>query len=149
MLGEGRSKVLVSVPSNEVVAGIVQFARVPTEEYINLRSTAIGMLGVIAQLPQQSKNTLHEIGRLALETLSSPHAICIAEALNTIFDVFAETAHNDVVQNLEMLKILRAYVPHLKLKVKNEKRTLSRDIWDRLDEAKLNLVRFLKYKKNQ
>lgn len=34
------------------VNGLLQMARVNTSEYENLRASAIGMLGVIAQLPQ-------------------------------------------------------------------------------------------------
>ncbi len=42
----------LQVPSMDNVNGLLQMARVNTSEYENLRASAIGMLGVIAQLPQ-------------------------------------------------------------------------------------------------
>lgn len=133
------------VPSTENIAGIIRLAQ-SGDEFANLRSTAIGMLGVIAQNPQL-KSSLMDIGRLFLESLISANPTVIAEALNSIFDVFAEKTHNDIVGALNMITILRNFLPHLKNKLKNEKRQMGRDVWDRLDESRVNLVRFLKYKK--
>jgi len=99
-------------------------------------------------LPSYSAG-IAEVGKLLLESLQDSSAAVIAEALNSIFDIFAEPNVNSVFTSLDMLRVLEAFVPHLKNKVKTEKKILDRSMWDRLDEARINLVRFIQYKKQQ
>lgn len=70
----------------------------------------------------------------------------VAEALNSIFDVFAEPEVNDVVMEIRLVEQLQAFTPLLKSHLKAQKRSMARDLYGRLDEAKLNLGRFIKYK---
>ncbi len=73
----------------------------------------------------------------------------IGEALNSIFDVFAEPEVNEAVVAIDLVPRLAAFVPTLKARVRDGRRSMPRDMHGRLDEAKLNLTRFLKYKRQQ
>lgn len=73
----------------------------------------------------------------------------VAEALNSVFDVFAEPAVNDVVVALDLVSRLATFLPALKTRLRDQRRFLPRDLFGRLDEAKLNLARFIKYKRLQ
>jgi hypothetical protein len=73
----------------------------------------------------------------------------VAEILNSVFDVFAEPEVNGVVRALDMVTRLAAFVPELKTRLRDGRRSMPRDMHGRLDEAKLNLARFLKYKREQ
>jgi len=136
----------ILIPSADNVQGIMQFAKLPFSE--NLRATSVGMLGIIGQLPNFAAAVGH-IAKILLEGLEDSSAVVIAEALNSIFDIFAETNLNEVVKACDLVKVLESFLPHLKNKIRNEKRMLDRMVWDRLDESRINLIRFIKYKKNQ
>eukprot|EP01098_Paradermamoeba_levis_P006878 TRINITY_DN2852_c0_g3_i3.p3 TRINITY_DN2852_c0_g3~~TRINITY_DN2852_c0_g3_i3.p3 ORF type:complete len:213 (+),score=80.92 TRINITY_DN2852_c0_g3_i3:869-1507(+) len=78
------------------------------------------------------------------------HPLEVAETLNAIFDVFAETDYNQIFVSVKFLPYLtNVYLPFLKQLVKKERNALDEHTFDRLDEAKINLVRFLSYKKKQ
>jgi len=134
------------IPSSEHVNGLIQLARTPLSDA--LKANSIGMLGIVGQLPHHTA-LIAEIGKLLLDSLQDKSALVVAESLNSIFDIFAEVNYNQIVKNIEMMRILESFVPHLKNKVKSEKRTVEHDVWNRLDDSRINLVRFIKYKKTQ
>eukprot|EP01100_Stratorugosa_tubuloviscum_P004228 TRINITY_DN204_c5_g1_i1.p1 TRINITY_DN204_c5_g1~~TRINITY_DN204_c5_g1_i1.p1 ORF type:complete len:625 (-),score=267.97 TRINITY_DN204_c5_g1_i1:3-1877(-) len=114
----------------------------------DIRSGAAAMLGIIGKM-ECAINYLPSIASILLQLLNENSALIIAEALNSIFDLFAENEYNELVKSSNMLNILKAFLPTLKQKVKTEKRSLEKQIWNRLDEARINLSRFLQYKNKQ
>jgi len=60
---------------------------------------------------------LKQIGQVLLSALRDNSPLVVAEALNAIFDLFAETEYNAIVQQLNMMNDLRSFVPFLKNKV--------------------------------
>ncbi|KAJ4457671.1 hypothetical protein PAPYR_6812 [Paratrimastix pyriformis] len=74
-----------------------------------IRINALGMLAVLAALPATSPATQLAVGRLVLGVLagdSEPRVVC--EALDLIFDVFADGAHAAFAE-LHMMQALRDF----------------------------------------
>lgn len=57
-------------------------------------------------------------GRLLLDALSDPSPWVYSEALNAIFDVFAETQYNAIVSSIGMMQRLEQFVPFLNKQVR-------------------------------
>jgi hypothetical protein len=134
-------------PADSVLEGISQLAKNPLSDHI--RSNAITMLGISALNPR-AKQHMEAFGRQLSEALSDVSPWVYAEALNAIFDVFPETDHNDVVRSLGLVAKLEAFVPYLRQQIQDGKRAkMDKILLDRLDEARINLTRFIKYKKQQ
>jgi hypothetical protein len=76
--------------------------------------------------------------------------LVVAEALNSIFDIFAETQHNDLVNSSGMMNKLVKTLGFLRKKLKEtDKNPLREDERERFEESEENLNRFLKYKYEQ
>ena len=73
----------------------------------------------------------------------------LAEALNAVFDLFAEPESNEVVVALGLMPKLEALVPKIKAALKTRRAEMGPDTVGRLKEAKLNLTRFIEYKRPQ
>ena len=84
-----------------------------------------------------------------LESLKDPSLVVIAESLNSIFDIFAETEYNDTVKAVNMMKRLQETLQHLRQQLPGLRRTMSKDFRVRVEEAELNLQRFIEYKRPQ
>lgn len=134
-------------PAASVLEGISQLAKNPLSDHI--RSNAVAMLGISAQHPA-ARQHMEAFGRQLSDALSDLSPWVYAEALNAIFDVFPETDYNDIVRSLGLVAKLEAFVPYLRQQMQDGKKAkMDKILWDRLDEAKLNLTRFIKYKKQQ
>jgi len=92
------------------VEGIYKIASAPTSEIV--RTNAIGMLGVIGQISSFA-HLVPSIGALLTGCLSDQSAWVLAEALNAIFDIFAEEQFNSVVKHLNLMEKLQLLIPHL------------------------------------
>jgi hypothetical protein len=73
----------------------------------------------------------------------------VAEALNSLFDAFAEPEVNGACRAVSLLPRLVAFLPALKTRLRDGRRDFPRDLYGRLDEARINLARFIKYKRGQ
>eukprot|EP01133_Synstelium_polycarpum_P005705 gene5705-6590_t len=115
---------------------------------VPVKTNLIGMIGLMGQ-KEMCQPILREIGQLLLFCLNDPSAEIIAESLNSIFDIFAEPHVNTIFKELNMLSVLDSFVPHLRNKIKTDRRKIDRSLLDRLDESRINLTRFIAYKKAQ
>ncbi|XP_075217707.1 HEAT repeat-containing protein 3 [Lycorma delicatula] len=108
----------------------------------------IGALGVFCA----NKNLnflLKDIGRfiIAIAERQGPLWL-IAEALDTLMDVFAEDNTDNVAQEIALVSHLSAIAPVFKKKVRAERKTLG-DHYALVTTANSNLTRFISYKKNR
>ncbi|OWF45096.1 HEAT repeat-containing protein 3-like [Mizuhopecten yessoensis] len=69
----------------------------------------------------------------------------VAEALDSIFDVFGEDHLNNILSEIRLLDRLRQLLPMLKAKMKANRKDLGEHL-PVISTAKTNLVRFIKYK---
>jgi len=134
------------VPTVEQAEALAQVAETFSSE--SLRVNAIGMLGIIAQSPQMLP-AMSNFARLFLKCSEDKSNVVVAEALNSIFDVFAETQHNQVVKETDMCNRLIKVLHNVKNTLKTGRRKLQRDVRARLEECEINLSNFLKYKYEQ
>ena len=62
---------------------------------------------------------MQEVGRRLVEAAThSLDLVVVAEALDALFDVFADDATDPVAQNLQLTQRLQSILPQLKAKVK-------------------------------
>ena len=62
---------------------------------------------------------MKEVGRRLVEAAThSTDLVVVAEALDALFDVFADDATDPVAQNLQLTQRLQSILPQLKAKVK-------------------------------
>ncbi|KAK7114740.1 HEAT repeat-containing protein 3-like [Littorina saxatilis] len=71
--------------------------------------------------------------------------VVVAEALDALFDVFADDATDPVAQNLQLTEKLKAIMPQLKAKLQSQRKTLGEN-YVTVSTARTNLIRFIKYK---
>lgn len=69
----------------------------------------------------------------------------VAEALDSIFDVFGEDHLNNILSEIRLLDRLRQLLPMLKSKMKTNRKDLGEHL-PVISTAKTNLIRFIKYK---
>ena len=117
------------------------------------RVNLMNVLGIIGKILMTSGSTdilelLQGIGTVLRDVVMGSGSLwVIAEALDAIFDVFADSSVADVAAgNIELLVHLEKVVPALKSRVKKERSTLG-DRIPIINTARTNLVRFIKYKK--
>lgn len=111
----------------------------------NIRSNAASMLSSVGQTGLLVEN----IGQVLIQCLDDASLWVVAEAANSIMDVFAEPTCNQIVKSLNMIGKLKELVPRLRSKIKNEAHLHETILLDRIDETSFNLSRFIKYKESQ
>ncbi|KAK5577779.1 hypothetical protein RB653_002727 [Dictyostelium firmibasis] len=115
----------------------------------SIKTNLIGIIGIAGQKPY-CQNILKEIAIFLMQCLNKDlPADIISESLNSIFDIFAEPNVNSVVKEVSMIQHLEAFTPVIRNKIKTDKKKLDRALLDRLDESRINLSRFITYKKSQ
>ncbi len=108
--------------------GIVFLSRNAASEEVRINST--GMLGILGQQPQSAAIIgvfychvtsiwlfFKDFANTLLESLKDSSLVVVAEALNSIFDIFAETEYNDTVKSSNMMKRLQETLQHLRQQV--------------------------------
>jgi len=117
------------------------------EEEVQVAVTAMcGVVGEVQHDKPIAEGVLTALG-CALESQSLSVA---AEALNAVFDMFADDEANDAIFRAHnMFDQLQTYLPTYKGRVKDAVRggSLQPVVMDRAQEAALNLKRFLAYKR--
>lgn len=126
--------------ANLIMASALQAQSVET------RMNAIGMLGCVGQ---RSKNPteIDVIARCLGSSLHDASLEVVAEALNAIFDVFADEEFDAIFRSAQLLGALEQTAAAVRSKLRAEKKELDRALAAHVKETHLNLVRFIKYKK--
>ncbi|TDH74217.1 hypothetical protein CCR75_003033 [Bremia lactucae] len=110
------------------------------------RLNAIGIIGCVGK----RCSTLAEketIGRTLVSRLDDLSLEVVAETLNAIFDVYDDEEFDDTFCALNFLSALERTSSAIKSKVKAEQKCLDRALVAHVKETRLNLLRFIKYKK--
>lgn len=111
------------------------------------RVNLVGLMAGIGQLPLQAA-ALPGIGTVLVHAITAEQSPWVlSEALNGIFDCFAEPETNEVVAKLGMIKHLQVLAPKIAAALKSG--ALDAHVAGRLEEASLNLGPFLEYKEPQ
>jgi hypothetical protein len=114
-----------------------------------VRMNAAGILGIIGQHAEFA-GILPTIASALFTGLVDEDPLVVVEAANSIFDLFAEPDHNELCQRLGMPKRLNQLLnTTLPQHIRAAREARDRELFDRLDEVRINLRRFLEYKKNQ
>lgn len=101
--------------------------------------------GILAQNPVPHP-LLKDIGVMFLEVVSKDSDLwVVAEALDSIFDVFGEDHVNPVLKEIGLVVKLESMLPALKAKVHQNRKCLG-EHYPVISTARTNLVRFIKYK---
>eukprot|EP01114_Cavostelium_apophysatum_P020447 TRINITY_DN6851_c0_g1_i1.p1 TRINITY_DN6851_c0_g1~~TRINITY_DN6851_c0_g1_i1.p1 ORF type:complete len:595 (+),score=133.23 TRINITY_DN6851_c0_g1_i1:114-1898(+) len=119
-----------------------RMAAVGTEE---TKVNVAGLLGTFGQTPQIAP-IVTQVGSLLLFQLSDQSGMVVAEALNSIMDIFAEEPYNAAVAELSMMDVLTKCHSTLKEKIRTAGDQYLRD---RLEETENNVGRFIEYKRSQ
>ncbi|XP_064640684.1 HEAT repeat-containing protein 3-like [Lineus longissimus] len=106
----------------------------------------VSTIGCMLALQQQPHSLLKNIGVFLLEICAKDSELwVIAEALDSIFDVFSEDHLNPVVMEIGLVQKLKQLSPLLKQKIHQQKRFLGEHL-PIVTTARTNLIRFIKYK---
>lgn len=140
------------VVSNEDISSFIKLYH--SSLNAELQSKIVGLLGCLASAQGQIDHN-KSIGTFLITTVASlprTDADAAIEALNAIFDIYADAAFDydrPVFIQCNFLGHLQSALP----KVKAMKRTINRrthgELWARADEAVDNLNGFIDYKKNE
>ncbi|KAL8560896.1 hypothetical protein ACOMHN_059080 [Nucella lapillus] len=87
-------------------------------------------------------------GCLVTAAAHSPDLVVVAEALDCLFDMFADDATDPVARSLQLTEKLHAITPQLKSKLQSQKKSLGEN-YVTVTTARTNLIRFIKYKDSQ
>ncbi|KAJ3043927.1 hypothetical protein HDV00_003967 [Rhizophlyctis rosea] len=139
------------VPTAEQINALIQSANNPTAAD-SLKVKCVGVLGILGKR-QGEIETNKAIGVFLIVLLSSTtSAEVVAEALNALFDIYADAAFDYnapvFVQGGFLAKLKELY-PGLRGKVKALDKRRHRDVRERADEALTNLRAFIQYKEKE
>ncbi|KAL3673211.1 hypothetical protein V7S43_000934 [Phytophthora oleae] len=110
------------------------------------RLNAIGMIGCVGKrcsTPAEKE----AVGRSLVSRLDDSSLEVVAETLNAVFDVYDDEEFDDTFRVLNFLSALERTSSALKSKLKAEQKQLDRALVAHVKETRLNLLRFIKYKK--
>ena len=110
------------------------------------RVNAIGMVGSVGKRCSSAAEK-EAIGRALVARLDDSSLEVVAETLNAIFDVYDDKDFDDTFRALGFLSALERTSSAMKTKLKAEQRQLDRALVAHVKETRLNLLRFIKYKK--
>ncbi|XP_013413297.1 HEAT repeat-containing protein 3-like [Lingula anatina] len=106
----------------------------------------LSTIGCLLAKQMEPHSLLKNIGTFLVEIVSKDQELwVVAEALDAIFDVFAEDHLDSVVREIGLTDKLKAVAPQLKAKIHQQKRSLG-DHLPIIMTARTNLMRFIKYK---
>ncbi|KAE9135799.1 hypothetical protein PF010_g1950 [Phytophthora fragariae] len=110
------------------------------------RLNAIGMIGCVGKRCSSAAEK-EAVGRALGSRLDDSSLEVVAETLNAIFDVYDDEQFDDTFRALNFLSALERTSSALKAKLKAEQKQLDRALVAHVKETRLNLLRFIKYKK--
>ncbi|KAI9895379.1 hypothetical protein PsorP6_018283 [Peronosclerospora sorghi] len=110
------------------------------------RLNAIGMIGCVGKRCS-TKADEEAVGHVLVSRLDDSSLEVVAETLNAIFDVYDGEEFDHTFRALNVLSALERTSSAIKAKVKADQKQLDRAFVAHVKETRLNLLRFLKYKK--
>ena len=111
-----QTKPIPFVPTIQQIQGIQYLSRNSASEEV--RTNCTGMLGILGQQQtQEIKTIMIDIANILTAGLLDNSVVVVAESLNSIFDVFAETDYNVIFNQLNMLHKLSECLNMLRQKV--------------------------------
>ncbi|RLN54798.1 hypothetical protein BBP00_00008775 [Phytophthora kernoviae] len=110
------------------------------------RVNAVGMIGCVGKRCTSSAEK-EAVARSLSARLNDSSLEVVAETLNAIFDVYGDEEFDDTFRALNLLTALESTSVAVKNKLKAEQKQLDRALVAHVKETRLNLVRFIKYKK--
>ncbi|CAI5741279.1 unnamed protein product [Hyaloperonospora brassicae] len=110
------------------------------------RVNAIGMVGCVGKRCSSAAEK-EAVGRALVARLDDSSLEVVAETLNAIFDVYDDKDFDDTFRALGFLSALERTSSAMKTKLKAEQKQLDRALVAHVKETRLNLLRFIKYKK--
>lgn len=110
------------------------------------RLNAVGIIGCVGKRCS-SLAEKEAIGRALISRLNDASLEVVAGTLNAIFDVYNDEEFDDVFRALDFLHALEHTSKALHAKVKAEQKALDRALVAHVKETRLNLLRFIKYKR--
>jgi hypothetical protein len=120
------------------------------------RRVAVGIVGTLGRFPppylplgEATAAQRGHIGSVLLAACSDSSLVVITEALNAVYDVYADVEHNDVFAALGFVGHLDALAPQLSSKIAAESKSMDPDARAELKEARFNLKRFVEYKRSE
>ncbi len=121
------------------VAAIYQLAKQHPDDEVQVH--CIHMCSLFSQ--ESVPWLLAEMCVLFVEKLSSTSCPVLTEALNAVYDNF--DTHAAYFKQINIVGILRMIQPNIATLVQNSRGVISDFEWNRLDEARINLARFIRY----
>ena len=112
------------------------------------------MIGLFSVTRGASSPTSQEtalcIGQFLLESCARDTSLRVAaEALDKIFDMFAEDDTDNLALQLGLVQKMKAVLPGFKVKMSQQRKSLGEEHYPIAQMAKQNLVRFIKYKEKR
>jgi len=121
----------------------------------SIRTNIVNILGDLSGLAantltnSSSVQTLSVLGAWMVDTAAKDENLrVVAEALDKLFDIFAEDDSDEIFASLKLLQKLRSILSPLKSRIGQSKRTLGEDL-PLVNMARTNLQRFIKYKEKR
>ncbi|KDR09420.1 HEAT repeat-containing protein 3 [Zootermopsis nevadensis] len=109
---------------------------------------SVGMLGMILvnSVEPDGQTLLKNIGKFLLEVCGRESELwVVAEAVDTVIDVFGEDETDNAAAHINLVEKLKALLPSLKHKVRLQRKSLG-DHYLVVTTVNTNLCRFIKYK---
>ncbi|CAH0477158.1 unnamed protein product [Peronospora belbahrii] len=110
------------------------------------RQNAIGIIGCMGKRCSSAVEK-ETVGRALVSRLDDSSLEVVVETINAIFDVYDAEEFDDTFRALNFLSVLERTSSALKAKLKAEQKLLDRALLAHVKETRLNLLRFVKYKK--
>jgi len=121
----------------------------------SIRTNIVNIVGDLAGLAaktltnSRSVEILSILGSWLVDNAAKDENLrVVAEALDKLFDIFAEDDSDEIFASLKLLQKLRSILSPLKSRIGQNKRTLGEDL-PIVNMAKTNLQRFIKYKEKR
>lgn len=136
---------------------MIEFGATHNEANIRINLVQIiGNIGTLSTIIEASKSlsqNSHLFAQFLLDAAAKDADIrVVAEALDKIFDMFAEDYTDALCVRINLVNQLKKLLPSLKVKIglvkKGKRKEVQQSFLPVVNIAKTNLIRFIKYKEN-
>jgi len=121
----------------------------------SIRTNVVNIVGDLAGLATKTLSNSNSVEILSIlgvwlvdNAAKDENLRVVAEALDKLFDIFAEDDSDEIFAALKLLQKLRSILSPLKSRIGQNKRSLGEDL-PIVNMAKTNLQRFIKYKEKR
>jgi hypothetical protein len=129
---------------------LLRAAQVPWSEATAVQAlNTIGVVGAIATDKSWVESIANALLAISMDEASGMELA--SAAIEAIIDLYAEAPATDDLRPVHsrILEAFRQLYPQFKRRVMHVRRRVDPDIWEKLDEVRINLARFISYKKSQ